>query len=63
LVSNPSSAFKHCISHGRPGDYEIVHELKIARAQVGSLTDMKRNMCCPAIDLKGFQPLHFSWQP
>jgi hypothetical protein len=29
----------------------------------GSLAVMKRNMFWLGIDLKGFQPLHFIWQP
>ena len=36
---------------------------KPARARVGSLTEMKRNICLPRPHFKGFQPLHFKWQP
>jgi hypothetical protein len=42
---------------------ENVRELEVARAQFGSLTDMKRNICLRRLHLKGFQPLHFTWQP
>jgi hypothetical protein len=42
---------------------EIGPELKVARARVGSLTEMKRNKFRGARHLIGFQPLHFSWQP
>jgi hypothetical protein len=34
-----------------------------ARARVGSLTEMKRNNLLSGRHLKGFQPLHFTWQP
>jgi hypothetical protein len=34
-----------------------------AHAHFGSLTEMKRHMSLPAIHLKEFQPLHFTWQP
>jgi hypothetical protein len=37
--------------------------LEFARAQVGSLAVMKRNKSSSREQLKGFQPLHFTWQP
>jgi hypothetical protein len=43
--------------------YENGPEVKVARAQLGSLTEMKRNNPLPRRHLKGFQPLHFKWQP
>jgi hypothetical protein len=43
--------------------YENGPEVKVARARVGSLTEMKRNNPRTDRELVGFQPLHFSWQP
>jgi hypothetical protein len=42
---------------------ENVPELKVARAQVGSLGEWKRNKRWRPNDFVGFQPLHFTWQP
>jgi hypothetical protein len=44
-------------------NYENVLELKVARAQIGSLAAVERIMCLASQHLKGFQPLHFTWQP
>jgi hypothetical protein len=63
LVSNPASAFNRCISPGGQRNYENGPELEFARAQFGSLEVMKRNKSLSREQLKGFQPLHFTWQP
>jgi hypothetical protein len=55
--------FNRRISSQSVANCENAPELNLARARVGSLPVMKRNISRSGIDLKGFQPLHFIWQP
>ena len=54
---------------GRVGRvFEALHEalavgIAKPRARVGSLTKMKNSNCRRPNHFKGFQPLHFKWQP